>query len=93
MAIQLTLFSEDVTPLPTAPAEPAPPGILHIGDVFTYHDRAYELLEIRAPLDEEDGGSLIAADRKSFLHLRRVIYNIARFEARSGYTVATEEAL
>jgi hypothetical protein len=99
MTAQLTLFGEDVTvddkvhvALPTASAEPAPQGGLHIGDVFTYQDREYELLEIRAPLDEDDGGSLIASDRENFLHMRRVIYDIARFEELSGYTVALEEA-
>jgi hypothetical protein len=102
MTAQLTLFGDDVAvddkvhvaqlPLPTAPAEPAPQGGLHVGDVFTYQDREYELLEIRAPLDEDDGGSLIASDRENFLHMRRVIYDIARFEELSGYTVALEEA-
>ena len=97
MTAQLTLFGDDVAvddkvhvaqlPLPTAPAEPAPQGGLPVGDVFTY-----ELLEIRAPLDEDDGGSLIASDRENFLHMRRVIYDIARFEELSGYTVALEEA-
>jgi hypothetical protein len=99
MTAQLTLFGDDVAvddkvhvALPTASAEPAPQGGLHIGDVFTYQDREYELLEIRAPLDEDDGGSLIASDREGFLHMRRVLYDIARFEELSGYTVALAEA-
>lgn len=70
---------------------------LHIGDVFMYHGREYELLEIRAPLDEHsadpmDAGALVAFDRDSLIGLRRVINNIALFEELSGYTVAMEEA-
>ena len=65
---------------------------LHIGDVFMYRGREYELLEIRAPLEAADTGSLITYDRDSIIGLRRVIHDIARFEELSGYTVAMAEA-
>jgi hypothetical protein len=86
-------FTQMTLPDPGEPPRATPAqSVLHIGDVFTYNGREYELLEIRAPLDDDDTGSLVAYDRESPLHLRRLFYNIARFEELSGYTMARNGA-